>query len=149
MPPSPGAPKRKLRSGSTMLVSISCMLSLARYFRIGSMPVCSTTAGLKKTCGEREVGRGVVAVVVEELDVVADGRVAEAVGGRREFVGDAGVHRRVVAAVGRQRVVAEQRRQEFVVGDRLNLADDDGAGGLEDLLVGPGRMRGRDAESAW
>ncbi len=37
-------------------------------------------------------------------------------------------------------MVAQQRRQPFVVGDRLNLADDDLPGGLIKLLIGPRRM---------
>ena len=60
--------------------------------------------------------------------------------GARKLVDDRRFDGRIVARVGRQGVVAHQRRQPFVVGDRLNLADDDLPSALVKLLVGPGRM---------
>ena len=90
-PPAPGGPKRKLRTLSTTLVSTSEDGSEARYLRIGSMPSAGRSAGLKNASLSGDLVGDRQAVVVEELDVVAEQAVAEAEGGGRELVGDARV----------------------------------------------------------
>ena len=101
-----------------------------------STPVSLNSGGVEERLGERDFVADSAAVVVEELDVVVDQAVSEAESGGRELVGDVGIHLGVVAAVGGDGSAAEQRGQQLVVGDRLDLADDELAGGLVDLLVG-------------
>ncbi len=135
---------RALRKPSTVCSSTSWALSVARYFKLAATsPGMATMPGWKKSS---DSGKSPPSMLVTGLPLLSrnwtssSSRVCSRKAAEANSTSIVGIDVRVVAVVGRQCVVAHQGRQPFVVGDRLNLADDDLPCTFIQLLVGPSRM---------